>query len=147
MRFNLGGWVVNVCYNNYYCRSVGLYTKIIFKLTKIISLLASWYSKNHLHRSLIFHKIVHHRKVHEKFMSSSLYLKIEKNYENGHNHISLFNSAHFYVFFLLKEFIISSTAHSIYPYENLSVYSITANANPSNTWVSSFSSIFLTAIQ
>lgn len=73
-------------------------------------------------------------------MSSSLYLKIEKNYENGH-------TAHFYVFFLLKEFIISSTAHSIYPYENLSVYSITANANLSNTWVSSFSSIFLTAIQ
>lgn len=50
---------------------LGQYTMIIFKRTKIISLMTSWYSKNHLHRSLIFYKIEHHKKVHEKFMSSS----------------------------------------------------------------------------
>lgn len=40
-----------------------------------------------------------------------LYLKIEKNYGNGHNHISLFKLAPFYVFFLLSEFIMTSIAH------------------------------------
>lgn len=57
-----GGWSMFV---------LGQYTMIIFKRTKIISLMTSWYSKNHLHRSLIFYKIEHHKKVHEKFMSSS----------------------------------------------------------------------------
>lgn len=90
---------------------LGQYTMIIFKRTKIISLMTSWYSKNHLHRSLIFYKIEHHKKVHKNLCQALLYLKIEKNYGNGHNHISLFKLAPFYVFFLLSEFIMTSIAH------------------------------------
>lgn len=91
---------------------LGQYTMIIFKRTKIISLMTSWYSKNHLHRSLIFFiKLNIIKRYMKNLCQALLYLKIEKNYGNGHNHISLFKLAPFYVFFLLSEFIMTSIAH------------------------------------
>lgn len=91
---------------------LGQYTMIIFKRTKIISLMTSWYSKNHLHRSLIFFiKLNIIKRYMKNLCQALLYLKIEKNYGNGHNHISLLKLAPFYVFFLLSEFIMTSIAH------------------------------------
>lgn len=118
---------------------LGQYTMIIFKRTKIISLMTSWYGKNHLHRSLIFfYKIEHHIKVHEKFMSSSSLFEDRKE---------LWKWSQPYILVQISSFLcvfppqwihndLNCTFIYISSYENLSVYSITANANQTETWVS-----------
>lgn len=117
---------------------LGQYTMIIFKRTKIISLMTSWYSKNHLHRSLIFYKIEHHKKVHEKFMSNSSLFEDRKE---------LWKWSQPYILVQISSFLcvfppqwihndLNCTFIYISSYENLSVYSITANANQTETWVS-----------
>lgn len=85
-----------------------------------------------------FYKIEHHKKVHEKFMSSSSLFEDRKE---------LWKWSQPYILVQISSFLcvfppqwihndLNCTFIYISSYENLSVYSITANANQTETWVS-----------
>lgn len=121
---------------------LGQYTMIIFKRTKIISLMTSWYSKNHLHKSLIFFIKLNIIKRYMKNLCqarSSLFEDRKELWKWSQPYILVQITCSSFLCVFPPQWIhndLNCTFIYISSYENLSVYSITANANQTETWVS-----------